>query len=68
MYGTLKFKKNIREFVNSYSTYQTYHGGSFFLTFQISEFLSAFTCPKLTIETLEQGVKYVQSYMPMASF
>ena len=21
----------------------------------------AFTCPKLTIETLEQGVKYVQS-------
>ena len=22
---------------------------------------SAFTCPKLTIETLEQGVKYVQS-------
>ena len=23
----------------------------------------AFTCSKLTIETLEQGVKYVQSYM-----
>ena len=23
---------------------------------------SAFTCSKLTIETLDQGVKYVQSY------
>ena len=22
----------------------------------------AFTCPKLTIETLEQGMKYVQNY------
>ena len=29
------------------------------LSFTISQ--SAFTCSKLTIETLEQGVKYVQS-------
>ena len=29
--------------------------------FKITKAQSAFTCSKLTIETLEQGVKYVQS-------
>ena len=28
---------------------------------------SAFTCSKLTTETLEQGVKYVQSFTPCSS-
>ena len=31
------------------------------LDFQINTFHPAITCSKLTIETLEQGVKYVQS-------
>ena len=29
---------------------------------------SAVTCSKLTIETLEQGVKYVQSYVLIVNF
>ena len=32
-----------------------------FIHFQVMESQSAITCSKLTIERLEQGVKYVQS-------
>ena len=38
---------------------------SYLLDFAISQ--SAFTCPMSTVKTLEQGVKYVQSYMNDAS-
>ena len=38
-----------------------FKNSTFGLDFRLLETQPAFTCSKLTIETLEQGVKYVQS-------
>ena len=36
-------------------------------TVKVMPFQPAITCSRLTIETLEQGVKYVQSFTPCSS-
>ena len=53
---------SINRFVKR-SIYRDYHGSPKTFPVQIALSLTqpAITCPKLTIETLEQGVKYVQS-------
>ena len=40
----------------------------FHLFITILHTLSAFTCSKLTVGTLEQGVKFVQSYVFIVNF
>ena len=55
-------KKSLKEEIHEGTFYVTYYSDNEIYYFQVQlETQPAITCSKLTIETLEQGVKYVQS-------
>ena len=54
-----KHRVTKKEINNNRKIQNSWYGRLFSTKFELSQL--AFTCSKLTLETLEQGVKYVQS-------